>query len=131
MGDEYEQPISVSVVVVLDDNTVAITEARQGTLYKEKPGMGYDQCVRLDGLDDPSGAMTSAGHIALREWVEKNAELVIIHSANPASLNLGTTGLVGLTSTLFGTGTKTRRALTDNPLKPLTVADLRLAGLIP
>jgi len=131
MGDPYEKPVSVSVVVVMDDKTVAITEARQGILYPEQPGKGYAQCVRLDNLDEPAGATTSAGLRPLREWVEKHAELVIIHTDDPDSLNLGEPRIVGLTSTLLGTGTKTRRALTDKPLQQLTVADLRAAGLIP
>jgi hypothetical protein len=120
------QQVTVSLVLVLEGNAAAITEAKLADLYDETiPNTSYARCVELAGLDDP------AATTQLHSWVKNNVRAVIFHSGTVTSLKLGNSGLVGLTSDLDGTGTKTTRALVDTAIAPITLDALRLQGIIP
>lgn len=122
-GETNPMDVLVSIGSVMDDHTMSYTGVKAATLYDEASSKAYKRCVEVPGLEDPSGAKTPSGTTKLRQWVKDCAEMVVLYSDNPGSLDIGGSGLVGLTGR-DGTETKVVRAFVDTSLPQITVQDV-------
>lgn len=124
-----ELGISVAFVLELTGGDKAVTVPRKAELYNEEapePG-GHTRCV---AVSDICGAPDADGKVHPFPWVADQLKTVIVYSDAPASLKLGDSGLVGLTTEVKGPWTKPYKVLAADAIAPFTVEGLRKAGLI-
>jgi hypothetical protein len=126
------QYVLVSLELTMDDQSKLRTAPMKVALYDETDSKAkevYKRCVRWPDLKTLTGEKDEHNHPKLRSWVDKYVTGVVFKKS-AAELDLGGSGLVGLTGDpdldpeLEPTGTKTLPALTDESLGQITAADL-------